>query len=167
MTTREMPLSSDQIARLFDKDVRTTRRWVKAGAPHRKKEGRTLFLLSELIPWRERQLAMEQSSSPDEARERARKLRAEAGMAELRHRQMLGELVPAKDVEQTWELVLGVVRSRIDALRAKWAPRFLGLKTHLEAVVVLDEMAADLRASIVAGADELDAEGDTDEESAA
>lgn len=158
MTKRETPLTMAAAAKLFDKDQRTLRRWVQAGAPHRKRDGRVLFQLAELIPWREAQRLQTEDASPVEAKERARKLRAEASIAELRHEEMRGALVPAADVEATWERTLGILDARINAIRGKWTPKLLGITDMIGAAKVLDELVTELRATLYAAAEELEAD---------
>ncbi|MCF1193327.1 terminase small subunit, partial [Mangrovimonas sp. AS39] len=96
MAEREKAVSQGAIAGLFGKDARTIRNWVAAGLPQRTQSGRPAYLVSECIAWREEQVRAEvrPPEGIDEAKERARKIRADADLAELRLKERLGQMVP-------------------------------------------------------------------------
>jgi hypothetical protein len=156
MATREPLRTVQEVAKLFDKQERTVRRWIADGAPHRKRSRRVWFLLSELVPWREANRGRDESEDPDKAKEEARRLKEDADRLALANAQKRRELVPAHQVAQQWERVLGVLRSRITAARGRWAPRIIGLGTMAEATAVLDGLADELLTALRASADELE-----------
>lgn len=120
-----------------------------------------MYRLSEVIPWRERTRGREER--PDVAAEQARKLRADADLAELKVREMRGELVPVSKVERDMERLCAMVRSRVLSVRGRWAPKVMRLETMAEATSTLDALAADVLDALRAGADELDEEPPTEE----
>lgn len=165
MPPRESRIPAAQVAALFARDERTVKRWVAAGAPHRKVNGRLMFLLSELIPWRESQLRTD--DKPDLAAEQARKMRADADLSELKVSQMRGDLVPAVDVEARMERLCAYVRARVLGVRGRWAPKVLGVGSMAEATAALDGLAGDILAALREGADELDEDEPSTDEVAA
>lgn len=81
-----------------DSDVRTVTRWIQEGMPHRRVGSERRIVRSEANKWlrgmeRERARA---ETSPDEAVERARKLRAEADIKEDERDEKRGKLVPVE-----------------------------------------------------------------------
>lgn len=143
----------------------TVSSWVAAGCPHRKRGTRYEFVVSEVSDWRldRAKRTARDETAPDEAAERARKMRADADYAELRVAERRGELVAADEVERAHERLCGVVRSRVLAIRGRWAPRVLGLAAIAEATSVMDALAADILAALQEGADEIEtADGPAD-----
>ena len=167
MAEQEKPIHRTALAALYGVDVRTIDNWKVAGCPFITRSGRTMYMLSEVIPWRRQQDTKEQrgGASPKEDDERVRKLTADADMAELKRDELRGVLVPAADVERTWERVLGVLDARMTAARGKWAPKALGLGTMAEGTAFMDALIAELRASFVEAADEIE-DVDPEEEAA-
>lgn len=143
------------------------RYWIERdGCPYRRQSGKLAVMLSEVLPWR-RDADLKRRSddeAPDEARERARKLSAEADLAELKVRERRGELVAVEEAVRTHDRMCSLIRARVLGMRGKWAPRMLGLGTMPEATAVLDAVAQDILAALQEGADEL--EGETLEEAA-
>jgi hypothetical protein len=127
--------------------------------------------LDKVIQWRRGQDLEEtqHGTTPDEAQERARKLRAEASLAELRLLERKGDLVPARQIEREWDQALGVFRSRVLALRGRWAPRLLGLASMAEAAAAMDAMGDNILSALRETADELEGGDlpDVDEEDVA
>jgi phage terminase Nu1 subunit (DNA packaging protein) len=158
-------VSAAELCALFAVAPPTVTEWVKGGCPHRRRGSRYEFVVSEVADWRvqrAKRVAREETA-PDESAERARKLRADADMAELRVRQRRGELVAAVDVERSHEQLCAVVRSRVLGLRGRWAPKVLGLGTMAEATRTMDDLANDILAALVDGADEVEVAGSEDQ----
>lgn len=144
--------------------------WVRRpGAPVVTRRGVAHCLWPEFPRWREQELARQvrdEGKSADLAVEQARKMKADADLAELKRDQMRGDLVPAGEVEQRQERLCAYVRARVLSVRGKWAPKVLGLGTMAEATAVLDALASDVLAALREQADELD-DDDPNEEVAA
>jgi hypothetical protein len=66
------------------------------------------------------------SNNPEYEFERARKMRADAHLAEIRLAQQRAELIPAADVERDWSAKLGQLISEIDKGFASLAPKLAG-----------------------------------------
>lgn len=106
--------------------------------------------------WRDEQLKAigRREAVPDgEGEARARKLSAEAQLAELNLERARGELVPIRDVERVWGLVLDRLRARLLAAPGKWAPR-LGLPIA-QAQVKLEDVVRELITDLADAADDL------------
>lgn len=166
MAEREETVSTAELARAFGVDERTIRNWVALGCPQRMRSKRPAYMLSEVIAWRRKQDQIDArgSEKPDLAAEQARKLRADADLAELKVQERRGELVPAADVERQMERLCGTLRSRVLGVRGRWAPRILGLGTMPDATRVLDELANDVLEALRSAGDELTSDEAGDEE---
>ncbi len=129
---------------------------------------RPAYMLAEVIAWRRRQDKIEarEADKPDLAQEQARKLRADADLAELKVMERRRELVPAVDVERQMERLCGILRSRVLSLRGRWAPRVLGLGTMADATRILDDLANDMLEALRSASDELE-EDDAGDDGAA
>ena len=120
---------AETIARLLDLTPRRVQQLVAEGVIPKDERGRY-----ELVPvvrayiryLRERALSQDLGSDAL-VQHRARLTKARADMAELEHAQMLGELVPAAQVEEAWAAVVAVMRTRLLALPTKVAPRVVAL----------------------------------------
>lgn len=164
MAEKEPLISVADVARLFGVETRTVTSWQAAGAPHRKRSGRVWFQAPEIIQWRRTQDRLD-SRPPgdiDEAKERARKMRADADLAEQKLKVQSGDLVPAADVQQAMERRDYATRARVLGIRGKFAPRVIGLGTMAEATVALDAIVSDILSSLRESADDLD-DPDADE----
>jgi phage terminase Nu1 subunit (DNA packaging protein) len=169
MAPRIETVSLTEIAELFGVDTDTIHLWRKKGMPHRQKSGRPRFEVAVCVQWRRAQDKRDQreATSPDEAKERTRKLSADADLAELKVRQRLGELVPIVDVERQTDRLVSIIRARVLSIRGRWAPRVIGLATMAQASTTLDGLTADILASLAEGADELQADSEHDDSEAA
>jgi hypothetical protein len=58
---------------------------------------------------------------------RERLVLAQAEMAEMKRQQMVGELVPAAEIQPVWLAIVSAVRSRLLAIPAALAPRLAGV----------------------------------------
>lgn len=154
-------LTQVELARLFKKSRETIRLWEKAGMPSRKGG----FVLADCIEWREEMIRQEslQPEEVDEAKERARKMKADADFSELKVQQMRGELMPATQVEADMERLCAMVRARVLSVRGRWAPKVIRLDSMAEATAVLDALAADVLDALRDGADDLDEEPEAEE----
>ena len=156
MAEQEKPVTRTALAALFGVDVRTVDNWLTVGCPAVKRSGRTMYLLSEVIPWRRDQDRRETRSTPKIDEEQARKMRADADLSELKVQQMRGELLPVADVERDMERLCAMVRARVLAVRGRWAPKIIRLETMAEATSALDALAADVLDALRDGADDLE-----------
>lgn len=162
MAEREEVISTAALARAFGVDERTIRNWVALGCPQRMRSKRPAYLLSEVIAWRRERDRIERQATerPDIAAEQARKLRADADLAELKVQERRGELVPAMHVERQMERLCSVLRSRVLGIRGRWAARVMGLGTMADATRVLDDLASDIIDALRGAADELEVDGE-------
>jgi phage terminase Nu1 subunit (DNA packaging protein) len=167
MAPKIATVSLAEISDLFGVDTDTVHLWRQKGMPHRVASGRPRFEVAACVQWRRTQDKREhrESTSPDEAKERTRKLSADADLAELKLRERRGELVPTEDVERQTDRMVSVIRARVLSIRGRWAPRVIGLATMAEATRTLDGLVADVLAALAEGAEEIEAE-DADRDSA-
>jgi len=165
MAEREPRIGVRELCRYYaDVDIRTVKRWIADGCPHRKVNGVNQFLLSEVIPWREQRFREELrgTGKADLVEEQARKMRADAEISELKAAQMRGELLPASEVRREMERRDEVTRAALLGMRGKYAAQVYGAGSMAEAAEVLDQIARDVVSSLQASADEL-AAGDEEE----
>lgn len=161
MARERVRVTQKALAALFGVTTETIRLWGKQGMP----SYRDGYTPAECVQWRREQDKADASARerPDFDVEQARKMRADADLAELKRDQMRGDLVPAVDVERRMERLCAYLRVRVLGIRGKWAPKVLGLGTMAEATTTLDALASDVLAALREGADELDDDEPTEE----
>jgi phage terminase Nu1 subunit (DNA packaging protein) len=146
-----------ELASLFGADRNTIATWTRAGMPvaHRGRGSRGhSYDVGACLRWirerdraeHEKALAAARAVSPSDSA-RARKLAAEAGLAELELRKRRGEIADVAEVEQRWTALVVAARNALLGVptRAKQVIPTLTTKDVLEldALVrrVLDELA--------------------------
>lgn len=109
MTQRSRTVSLQDIADAFGVTTEAIRLKRKAGMPTRMESGRPRFDLRDCIAWQREQdkVAAQSATAPDEALERARKLKAEADLKELDLAQKRGELVEQTVLAEALDRVIG------------------------------------------------------------
>lgn len=152
-------IAKAECARRFGVDVRSVTEWVKQGMPKRG----TRFPWPEVMRWREDQLrdqGRREVKPTDEGEARARKLAAEAALAELELAKARSEVVDVAEVERELGLVLDKLRARILALPGKYAPR-IGLPIA-QAQARLEDIGRELIGELADVADEFEDDGPAD-----
>lgn len=154
-------ITGTALAEILDVSLRRVQQFAAEGMPSRMVDGERRFVAKECVRWvRERDAEAirkeRDGDKPNEADERARKLKLEADMVALKLAERRGELVPVAQVLKSDEKLFGVIRARVRAMRGKWAPRVLGLGTMGEATSALDALADDILAALVDGAADLE-----------
>lgn len=160
-------LSALEFAELLDVHRNTVANWISAGLPAKKK-GRTQEIETVAgVLWvraREHKAFEEKleaaTSTPDIDRERCRKLKAEADIAEMKRDQTKGELVSLLEAERTWSTHVLQVRARL-----------LSLPSHAR-VRGLDATGVDIVKELIdkalqSLANPLEDQGDVDDDEAA
>lgn len=134
--------------------VRTVTNWLAAGMPCRTVDGKRTVVRSEANAWvREQAAAEEAAKDPaNEAEAKARKLAAEARLAELELAAKEGTMVTVEDAAQAVEAKLEGLRSSLVTLPQRIAPVVLGCKTLAEVTAKLDAAVAEAMTSIAEGA---------------
>lgn len=95
-------LTATELAELFGFSVATVTNWKAEGLPFRTKNGRPVYVPAVAVKWlrdEESRKAREAAGAPDKAIEEARKMRAQADMAEIERDLMVGALVRRESVE--------------------------------------------------------------------
>lgn len=141
-------------------DARELRKWRQEGCPHQMRSGRVLYRLPQVVAWREERARKELDA--DEAKERARKMRADADRSELAAAKLRGELAPVAEMDAAVERLATAVRNEVAGLRSRFTLTVLGLQTPQEAAAVLDEMGKQILGALAGAAvdedvDELEA----------
>lgn len=104
-------------------------------------------------------LAALRSDELDEAKERARKMRADADRSELAAAKLRGDLAPVAEMDAAVERLATAVRNEVAGLRSRFTLTVLGLQTPQEAAAVLDEMGKQILGALAgAASDETDDE---------
>lgn len=134
--------------------VRTVTNWLAAGMPCRTVDGKRTVVRSEANAWvREQAAAEEAAKDPaNEAEAKARKLAAEARLAELELAQREGVMVTVEDAARVMEEKLAPLRSALVTLPQRVAPQVMGCKTVAEVTAKLDAAMAEAMTSIAEGA---------------
>lgn len=105
----------------------TITKWEQAGLPVAKPGRRgtaSLFKLAAVQEWRrDRDQAARQNGTVDLTRERARKERAQALVAEQTLAIRAGDLIPRVEVEETWTAEIAAVRSKLISWAATLSDR--------------------------------------------
>lgn len=104
----------DELAAALRKTTRTLRNWRSDGMPTRLVSGQPRFDLADVLAWREdriRDEAARSAAAPeaghDKDAEMARKLAAEASIAELKLEQLRADVVPVQQYRDELERVVG------------------------------------------------------------
>jgi phage terminase Nu1 subunit (DNA packaging protein) len=118
-------LSSQDFAQLVEVHRNTVANWIAAGLPARKRGRVQAIDTVRGVLWvreQERQVYEAKleaaTSTPDIDRERCRKLKADADIAEMARDQKRGELVSQLDAERAWSTHVLQVRARLLGLPA-------------------------------------------------
>lgn len=160
MAPRVQKLTVAQFADLMGLSAERIRQFIRSGMPHRQGARGAEVVPREAIQWiRERDREETRSeTAPDEATERARKLRAEADIKEIDREERRGALIP-----------VAIYQDRLDATAGGFAAVAAGQLQRFERDIVRAETPADARkitqqihAALMRGAheyaDTLDAE---------
>lgn len=133
--------------------VRTVTNWLADGMPSRMVDGQRRVVRSEANAWKlakaEAEVVTKDPTSEAEAR--ARKLAAEARLAELELAGREGSMVAVDEAVGAVESRLAALRSQLVTLPARVAPVVLGCKTLAEVTGKLDAAVAEAMASIAEG----------------
>jgi transposase len=160
MTPPVKTYSQTEIAAEFRKSTRTIRNWQKSGMPHRMISGEPRYVLADCMAWREDRVREEAKAdeSPDEAKERARGLRAQADLRELELAERRGQLVAA-DVHDTAveTLVAGLAATAAGQL-ARFERDIVQATTPAEARLITQRIHAALMRGAQDYADVMEAE---------
>lgn len=161
----ERYVSRAEIARQLRVTERTITTWVRdRDFPRRVKGRRVTFPEDRCFAWYvayKQSEALKRSRSEEPAdldTARARKMEAEARMAEIELAKLEGELIPLDLFEEQLNVILDRLRAKMINLPGRWAPLLLGKRTIQEIIAVLEEAAADAMKALVEIADELEDE---------
>jgi hypothetical protein len=95
------------------------------------------------------------TSDADESAARARKMSADADRSEIAAARLRSELAPVAEMDRAVERLATAVRNEVSGLRSRFALRIVGLKTPLEAALVLDDMAKQILSGLVGQAEQM------------
>ena len=132
-----------KVAHALDKDERTIRRWIKAGAPGKISENRYDFVAMKEWATRKKVLSKAKISTPEnEWDERLKKSRAMS--AELKYKKEMGEYIPKADMERILDQLILSFKRNLLSLPRTVAPQLEGLspreiqdllKTRIEGII--------------------------------
>lgn len=138
-------LTRKELADAFDVHPQTVTKWERDGLPIEKR-GRpgipSLYDREAVEAWLNARAEAAQHGGPvDVARERARKERAQARLAEQKYLERSGELVTAEEVVEVWGAHINAVRTKLLVLPT--LPQFAIVANELEQKVreILTEIA--------------------------
>ena len=154
-------LTETELASAIGRDERTLREWREKGCPHQRRSNRILYRLPQVMAWREEQARKELDA--DEAKERARKMRADADRSEMAARKLRGELAPVVEMDAAVERLATAVRNEVNGLRSRFALSIMGLQTPADAAAALDDMAKQILGALATAAAEDDEPEDLEE----
>lgn len=126
----------------------------RPGCPKKVVNGRTLYAWPDWNEWRFQE--GRRSKAPEDVEEaKARKLAAEAELAEIERDRERGLLVPVVDVEREVGVVFDRLRAKLVALPGKWGPMLVGCRTIAEATARLEPAVHDAMADLSYAGDEV------------
>lgn len=121
-----------------------------AGTYHLK-GGKRLLLWPQFPVWYRQHLQSTRERPADLEAARARKLAAEAEIAEYELAQLRRSLVPEDTLDQVLGERLDTLRAKLQAFPGSVATRLVGLRTLVEVQAVLDDAVRDLMANLAHG----------------
>lgn len=129
--------------------------WViRPGAPIKRSGSNVLVEWPSFARWRESELvrqAKAEMAPGDIDESKARKIAAEAALAELELAKARGELLAVDDWTKATAAILDRVRARIVALPGRLAPLVTGITTLPAAVAAIEPVVAEVLAELAAG----------------
>ena len=157
--SRRQQVTRRELAASLDVHMQTVTKWEREGMPIAipGSKGRpTLYLEHDVRRWlKAREKASQTTGVVDLARERARKERAQAVLAEQTFEARSRELLPRGEVEKVWAAEVAAVRTKLLAL-----PTILADQVHRAAVLEgVDGVEAVLQTAILDVLTELAAPG--------
>lgn len=158
-------LTEKELAAELETDERTLRRWREDGCPHQRRSNRVLYRLPQVMAWLQERARKELDA--DEAKERARKMRADADRSEMLAAKLRGELAPVVEMDAAVERLATAVRNEVAGLRSRFTLTVLGLTTPQDAAAVLDEMGKQILGALASAAASEDEDTDDELEEAA
>jgi phage terminase Nu1 subunit (DNA packaging protein) len=142
-------LNGEQLAEAFGVARSAVTAWVRRGCPHQKRGRQYVFVLRDVLAWKEEQRRLA-AEDLELTQERARLARAQTEKTELEVRRLKGELIPRQEVERAWGNMIAAFRARMVAIPTKLAPRVSGA-TPVEAKALLEEAIHEALAELAAG----------------
>ena len=132
------------------------------GLPRRADKNRKFYPIPDAVRWyvdRERRRA--EPTDFEEAR--ARKMAAEARLAELMLAREEGKLLAIDDVEREWRQVLERLRAKLLSVPSRYAPALVGRRSIPEAIQVLQQLVEETMLALSETGEEIDAGDDPDD----
>lgn len=152
--------SQTEIAEILGLTTRQIRNLEGEGMPHRAEGNRKLYPLPGAVQWYyQREIARAMPTDFEEAK--ARKMAAEAALAELELAQAEGRIVTVDDMEKMLSSPLYRLRAKMLSLPSKWAPSLVGCRTVAEAQTRLEAAVEEAMLALAETGEEAD--GDEDE----
>lgn len=141
-----MRLSADQLAEHYKVQRRTVTNWLneKPPCPSRLEGGVRIFESEQVAAWREHRAvakAAKANEPLDFEKARARKMAADADIAEMEADRLRGELLPREQERQNAADLVGHIRAQILAFPGRYSARIVGLTDLPAAARVLDGIA--------------------------
>ena len=157
-------LTEKELAAEIETDERTLRRWREEGCPHQRRSNRVLYRIPQVLEWLQDRARKELDA--DEAKERARKMRADADRSEMLAAKLRGELAPVSEMNAAVERLATAVRNEVNGLRSRFTLAVVGLQSPQEAAAALDEMGKQILGALASAALDTDDVDDELEEAA-
>jgi len=154
-------LTETELSGALEVDARELRTWRSDGCPHLMRSGRVLYRLPQVVSWREKRAV--DALDADEAKERARKMRADADRSEMAAAKLRGSLAPVAEMDRAVERLASAVRAEVMGLRQRFASRIIGIETPAESAAVLDAMAEQILGGLRSAAESTDTPDEEDE----
>lgn len=126
----------------------TVTAWVQDGMPCRMVDGQRRIVRAEANPW-VRDKVQPRGRPTDKSEAGARKLAAEARLAELELEEAEGRMVTVDDATAEVQAAYEQVRSQLVTLPQRWAPALLACKTLAQMTTRLDEAVREAMTALV------------------
>lgn len=136
--------------------------WIQAGMPHRKRKTGTRIVSREANKWLREFIRTnaQAETSPDEAKERARKVSAEADLKELEVAERRKALIPVQEFEEFVESLLGGVAAVASGQLQRFEREMVRVASAGEARALTQKMHAALMEGGRQYAQQLDTEAE-------
>jgi phage terminase Nu1 subunit (DNA packaging protein) len=144
-----MKLTAKQLAEFYGVEDRTVTNWVNSDPPCPSfKEGKFRFFDSASVAvWKDQKAvsaALRSSEPVDFEKAKARKMTADAALAELELARVRGEQIPVDAVRENMRDIASRVRAQLLAIPGRYAVRTVGLSTLPESTRVWDVAMRDV-----------------------
>jgi len=128
--------NQNELAELFDVDVRTVQRWIRDGLPRTEKG---FYDLAQIVSWWKKRNDERFKNDP-EKKWNHEHARWRALLRKLQYKVKAGELIPREEVESEWLSILTTVKKKLLNLGPRIAPQVVGQEIHVVEKIITENV---------------------------